>query len=79
MATLPKAKNEERLLKAAREQWLITEKESLTRLTADFPSETMKVKKQEGGHKVMKEKKTANREIYSQNYTWKVKDKFRHA
>ena len=72
----------ERILKAVKEQWLITETESLIRLIADFLLETTEVIRQLVWHIQSdgKKEKLANKELYNKkNYSWKVKEKIRHA
>ena len=71
-----KAKDKEKILKAARAKWYITYKGTPERLTADFPAEAVEAR---GGGiilKVLKEKnkKPLNQESYiQQSYLSKTK------
>ena len=61
--TIKVTKDKERILKEAQEKWLIMYKGSSIRLTADFSSKVMKVRRL-GWHKMLKEE-TLNQESAS--------------
>ena len=62
---LTKIKDKEKLLKAKREKWQITYKGTPIRLTADFPAETLQVRREwHDIFKVMKGKKLQPRLLY---------------
>ena len=61
--TIKVAKDKERILKAAQDKWLIMYKGSPIRLTADFSSKVMEVRRL-GWHKMLKEE-TLNQESVS--------------
>ena len=72
---IPKFKDKERLLQAEREKQLVTYKGALIRLSADFSTETVQVRRD--WHKIVNVMKGKYNQDYStqQNYYLELKDR----
>ena len=73
---MPKVKDKERTLKAARENQLVTYKGASIRLSADFSTETLQVRREwQEIFKVIKSKDLQTNFLYQQSYHLELKDR----
>ena len=73
---MPKVKDKERILKAAREKQLVTYRGIPTRLSADFSKETLKARRDwQEIFKVIKSKDLQTNFLYQQSYHLELKDR----
>ena len=73
---MPKVKGKERTLKAARENQLVTYKGASIRLSADFSTETLQVRREwQEIFKVIKSKDLQTNFLYQQSYHLELKDR----
>ena len=70
---MPKVRDNERILKAAREEPLVTYKEILIRLSTDFPQKTLQARRNwQGIFKVVKSRNLQLRLLYASKLSFRI-------
>ena len=76
---MPKVKDKERILSAARENWLVTYKEAPIRLSDDFSIETLQAKREYLEiFKVMKSKDLQPRLLYPEKLSFRTEGQIKN-